>query len=79
MLKKLKLLLVSLLVVPCALFNAVAEDDFDEGEYAEIEEIEEIEEVAAPVEVIPKNSDFKVAAFASSSAYQFFITSFSFS
>lgn len=51
MLKKLKLLLASLLVVPCILFNAVAEDDFDEGEYAEIEEFEDVEEIAEPAEV----------------------------
>lgn len=48
MLKKLKLLLMSLFVVPCVLFGAVAEDDFENDEYTEIEEVEEI---VAPAEV----------------------------
>ena len=48
MLKKIKLLLLSLMGLPCVLFNAVAEDDFDEGEYVEIEDVEEI---SAPAEV----------------------------
>ena len=48
MLKKLKLLLVSMIVVPGMLFNAVAGDDFEVEEY---EEIEEVEDSAAPTEI----------------------------
>lgn len=51
MLKKIKFLLVSLLVVPCISFGAVAEDDFEDDEYVEIEEIEDVEDVVAPTEI----------------------------
>ena len=73
MLKKLKLLLASLLVVPCVLFNAVAEDDFDEFDEiivddatpAEVEEVvgsteaDEQEEIADKVSVSALN-DYQV-------------------
>ena len=62
MLKKMKLLLVSLLVVPCVLFSAVAEEEFDDYVVDDVEYVEDSngqDEVADQVSVSALN-DYQV-------------------